>query len=117
MFKAFPKSDKCFAALLRVLMFAKSLLNLLFFAYHLFASAPGVLRVGGTYGYASRLGPVRRLPASNSPNGTYRSSDRSLGPAMGSSRFEQAFARSAANAAWALQRRARAVARTSGCRG
>ena len=31
MFKAFPKSDRCFAALLRVLMFAKSLLNLLFF--------------------------------------------------------------------------------------
>ena len=55
-------------------------------------------------GYASRLGPVRRLPASNSPNGTFWSSDGSLGPAMGSSRSEHACARSAANAAWAFQR-------------
>ena len=44
------------------------------------ASAPGVLRVGGTYDYASRLGPVRRLPTSNSPNGTSRASDGSMGP-------------------------------------
>ena len=29
MFQVFPKSDRCFAALLRVLMFARSLLNLL----------------------------------------------------------------------------------------
>ena len=79
---------------------------------------PRVLRGGGTYGYASRLGPVRRLPASNSPNGTSRSSDGSLGPAMGSSRSEQACARSAANAAWAFQcwfRACRAAAAHHGC--
>ena len=55
-------------------------------------------------GYASRLGPVRRLPAGNSPNGTSWSSDGSLGPVTGSSRSEQACARSAANAACAFQR-------------
>ena len=89
--------------------------NLNFF----FFLAPFCVRVGSPHagsgvptraGYASQLGPVRRLPAGNSPNGTSWSSDGSLGPVTGSSRSEQACARSAANAAWAFQRWFRACA-------